>query len=147
MVRVSKNQVIFGGNYFTDYLPPSSCWVIWDKRCGITPERTFADGEMAWTSFDRPTRIIRFLWNGMIQQDMKNKEIKHHPTVKPTEVMSQLVQMFSEEGQLILDPFGGSCTTAVAAENLKRKWICIEKEEKYVNICRERISSLTQQLF
>jgi site-specific DNA-methyltransferase (adenine-specific) len=145
--RVSKNQVIFGGNYMTEFLPPHACWIVWDKRCGITPERTFADGELAWTSFDSPMRIIRFLWDGMIQQDMKNKEVRHHPAIKPVEVISQIMTMFSNENDLILDPFGGSCTAAVAAENLKRRWICIEKEEKYVNICNERLGAMSKQMF
>ncbi len=70
-----------------------------------------------------------------------------HPTQKPLQIMEEFITRSSNENDIILDPFGGSCTTAIAAENLNRKWICIEKEEKYVNICRERIDSLTKQLF
>lgn len=66
ILRVSKNQVIFGGNYYTDFLPPSSCWVIWDKKNGDTD---FADCEMAWASFDKAVRQVRWKWQGMLQEN------------------------------------------------------------------------------
>lgn len=136
--RVSKHQVIFGGNYMTEFLPPKASWFIWDKREGL-PERTFADCEMAWVSTGSPARIFRFKWDGMIQENMKTKEVKHHPTIKPVELMKWCLERFPE-AQIILDPFGGSCTTAVACKQLNRKYICIEKEEKYVKICHERLA-------
>lgn len=68
--RVSKNQIIFGGNYFAEYLPNSPCWLVWDKL--NTGE--FADAELAFTSFKSPVRIYPFLWNGMLQQNMKKKK-------------------------------------------------------------------------
>jgi site-specific DNA-methyltransferase (adenine-specific) len=134
--RISKNQIIFGGNYFTEFLPPTACWVVWDKNNG---ENDYADCELAWGSFKSPVRKIKHTWNGMIQEDMKNKEVRFHPTQKPTEVMKFCLERYSEEGQIILDPFGGSCTTAVACKQLKRNYICIEKEAKYVAICHERL--------
>lgn len=69
--RVSKNQIIFGGNYLADYLPNSPCWIVWDKLNGTTD---FADAELAYTSFKSPVRIYKFLWNGMLQQNMKKKK-------------------------------------------------------------------------
>ena len=86
--RVSKNQVIFGGNYFTDILPISSCWVVWDKVNGMND---FADCELAWTSFKTAVRQITFQWHGMLQQDMKNKETRIHPTQKPLELFEKLL--------------------------------------------------------
>lgn len=143
--RVSKNQIIFGGNYMTEYLPPRSSWIIWDKREGL-PQRTFADCEMAWVSDKTPARIFRFRWDGMIQENMKDKEVKYHPTIKPVELMKYCLQKFPD-ANIVLDPFGGSCTTAVACKQLKRNYICIEKEAKYVQICNERLVTTTSPMF
>jgi len=146
MIQNSKNQIIFGGNYFADPLSPSSCWLIWDKRCGVTPERTFADGELAWTSFNGPTRIIRFLWDGMIQQNMKCKEKRVHPTQKPVGLFVRILEKHSIDPDIIFDPFLGSGTTAIACERLNRRWIGIEISEEYCEIAAKRIERETQQL-
>jgi site-specific DNA-methyltransferase (adenine-specific) len=138
MIRVSKNQVIFGGNYFTDYLEPSGCWVTWDKRCGIL-ENNFADCELAWTSFNKPSKVIRYLWAGMLQKNMKVKEKRQHPTQKPLPVMKELVEMFSKKGDTILDPFLGSGTTAVACKELGRNFIGIEISKEYCKIAEDRL--------
>jgi len=140
IIRVSKNQIIFGGNYFTDKLPVSRCWVCWDKRCEITPERTYADCEFIWTSFKSPSRIIRFLWDGFIQ-DSENKirDKRLHPTQKPIEVIRRLLKRFTNENDIILDPFLGSGTTVVACKQLNRRYIGFEINEKYVNITNERL--------
>jgi len=136
--RVSKNQIIFGGNYFTEYLKNSPCYIIWDKREGL-PTRTFADCEMAWTSFKSPARIFRFRWDGMIQENMKNKEVKFHPTLKPLELFRWIIENYSEEGQIILDPFLGSGTTAVACKQLGRNYIGIELSQEYCDIANKRL--------
>ncbi len=135
--RISKHQIIFGGNYMTEHLPPTASWFIWDKREGL-PERTFADCEMAWVSEGSPARIFRFQWDGMIQQDMKNKEVKYHPTIKPLELMKWCLSRFPE-AQTILDPFMGSGTTLVAAKQLGRNATGIEISEKYCEIARNRL--------
>lgn len=142
--RVSKNQVIFGGNYFTKYLPPTGSWVVWDKRCGITPQRSYADCELVWTSFNKPARIIRFLWDGFIQ-DKRNicKEKRLHPTMKPLEVMKDLIKMFSIEGDIIMDPFSGSGSTLVACKQLNRYYIGSEINKEYVKICQSRLNQST----
>jgi len=142
--RVSINQVIFGGNYYADLLPPSNCWIVWDKD---NHGNDFADCELAWTSFDTAVRKVKWTWNGMLQQDMKNKDVREHPTQKPVGVMSWILREYSEEGQTILDPFLGSGTTVVAAESLGRKWIGIEKEPKYCEIARRRLSQVQQEMF
>jgi len=143
--RVSKNQIIFGGNYYTEFLKPKSCWIVWDKRTADKYSNDFADGEMAWTSFDKPMRIFRFLWSGMLQENMKHKETRHHPTLKPTELMKWCLEKYSEDGDTILDPFLGSGTTAVACKQLNRNYIGIEISEKYCEIARERLKQ--EQLF
>lgn len=80
LLRVSKNQIIWGANYMTPFLPGSQGWIVWDKNNGTTK---FADAELAYTSFDVATRIFKYTWNGMVQGDMKNKEKRIHPTQKP----------------------------------------------------------------
>jgi DNA modification methylase len=135
MRRISKNQIIFGGNYFVEHLSNSPCWIVWDK------ENTgdFADCELAWTSFPSAVRKIKFRWNGMLQEDMKNKEIRHHPTQKPTEVMRWILSKYSKDTDLILDPFMGSWTTARACKDLGRNFIGFELEEEYCRIGEERL--------
>jgi len=143
MIRVSKKQVIFGGNYFADKLPPSGQWVVWDKRVEDKYSNDFADCELAWTSENKPSRIIRFLWSGMMQGDMKNKEVRFHPTQKPLFVIKKIIDMFSKENDIILDPFLGSGTTAVACQNIHRNFIGIEISEEYCKIARERLRQQT----
>lgn len=139
IMRISKNQIIFGGNYFTDKLSPSGCWIIWDKRVEDKYSNDFADCEMAWTSFKKPSRIIRYLWSGMLQGNMQAKERRQHPTQKPTEVIRKILNDFSEPNQTILDPFLGSGTTAVACQELHRNFIGIEISPEYVKIAEDRL--------
>lgn len=143
--RISRNQVIFGANYFANNLLPSGCWIVWDKRVMDKYSNDFADCELAWTSFDKPSRVIRYLWSGMLQQDMKNKEERVHPTQKPVKVMSEILERFSKEGDIILDPFTGSGSTLVAAEKLNRKWIGMEINPEYCKIARGRIANVQNQ--
>ena len=132
---ISKNQIIWGGNYFVEYLLNSSCWIVWDK------DNTghFADCELAYTSFDSPIRKINFKWSGMLQGDMKNKEKRIHPTQKPEYVMKWIVANYTKETDLVLDPFMGSGTTGVACAAGKRRFIGVEKEKRYFDIACERI--------
>jgi site-specific DNA-methyltransferase (adenine-specific) len=109
--RISKNQIIFGANHFANILPNSRCWLVWDKRTDKKYNNDFADCELIWTSFNKPSRMIRFLWSGMLQGDMKNKEKRIHPTQKPVIVMREIIEKFTNENDLVLDPFlgGGDC--------------------------------------
>lgn len=134
--RISKNQIIFGGNYFVIHLYNSPCWIVWDKN---NPESPFADCELAWTSFKKSVKKIKYTWNGMLQEDMKNKEIRVHPTQKPVEVMRWILANYSKETDLICDPFMGSWTTARACKDLGRNFIGFEKEEKYCKVGVERL--------
>ncbi len=136
MLRVSKHQIIFGGNYFADMLPPSQRWLVWDKNNGATD---FADCELAWTSYDKAVRRLKFKWQGMLQEDMKHKEIRQHPTQKPVEVIRWCLSL-CPESQSILDPFMGSGTTLVAAKYLGRNATGIEISPKYCEIARKRLA-------
>ena len=130
----SVNQIIFGGNYYGNWLPASSCWLVWDKL----NSGDFADCELIWTSFNTAVRKITFKWNGCIQQDMKNKEKRYHLTQKPQYVMRWIINKYTKETDLILDPFMGSGSTGVAAAIGGRKFIGIEKEKQYFDIACKR---------
>ena len=143
--RVSKNQLIWGGNYFTEFLPPVKSWFIWDKRCGVIPQRTFADCEMAWTNIDTPARIFRFIWDGMIQGDMKNKESRIHPTQKPVKLYNWIYANYADSGQKILDTHLGSGSNAIAAHYAKMHFVGCELDEDYYKASIERIRKETRQ--
>jgi len=142
LVAISKNQIIFGGNYFADLLKPSPCWLVWNKD----NTGNFADCELAWTSFNTATRIVRFRWNGFLQEaGGREREVRHHPTQKPVGLFVWILDKYSKQGDLILDTHLGSGTTALACERLNRQWIGIEIEEKYCKIAKDRIERELQQ--
>lgn len=129
MRRVSKNQIIWGGNYFIEYLKNSRCFLVWDKTIH---GNSYADCEMAWTSYDANARI-KYL--NMVSTTMDGRV---HPTQKPLELIRWCLQYFPD-AQTILDPFMGSGTTCVAAKQLGRKYIGIEISEKYCKIAEDRL--------
>jgi len=132
--RVSKNQIIFGGNYFP--LSPSPCWIVWDKRNGSCD---FADCELAWTSFKSAVRIFRYKWNGMLQEDMAHKERRIHPAQKPLKLMEWCLQNYSEPGDIVLDPFMGSGTTIEACIRTGRQYIGIDIYPQYCEMAQARV--------
>jgi site-specific DNA-methyltransferase (adenine-specific) len=142
IIRISKNQVIFGGNYFIEHLSNSPCWIVWDKDNGNSD---FADCELAWTSFKTAVRKFKWKWQGMLQEDMKNKDVRVHPTQKPIELMRWILENYSKEGDIVLDPFLGSGTTARACKDLNRDYIGIEISPEYCEIARKRLRQ--QNLF
>ncbi len=133
-----KNFIIWGGNYFTDFLPPTPCWIVWDKR-GDMSSNTFADGEVAWTSFSSPLRIKRQVWCGMIKEGESGK--RFHPTQKPIRLFQELISEYSIEG-IIYDPFLGSGTTMVAAHQTGRRCYGLEIAPGYCAVILERMSKL-----
>lgn len=145
LLIISKNLIIWGGNYFTDYLPPSMGWLVWDK--GLTGFTT-SDFEMAWSSRNNATR--RFVYaagneRGFAPKSEENKIfINSHPTQKPVAVMRWCINFFPD-AETILDPFMGSGTTGVACANLGRKFIGIEIEPKYFDIACKRIEIAYRQ--
>lgn len=134
---ISPRLVFFGANNYADKLPPSTDWVIWDKREGVT-SNDFADCEMIYTNGDGVARMFRHLWMGAIRASEKS-EPRQHPTQKPVELMAWLIERYTEAGAVILDAYMGSGTTGVAAVRLGRSFIGIEIEPKYYAIARRRI--------
>lgn len=100
---VSRSQIIFGGNYYD--LPPSSCWLVWDKDNGTTD---FADCELAWTNLQRAVRKLTYRWNGMLQQPGMPHEHRQHPTQKPEPVMRWALLQAPPDVRTVLDPFMGT---------------------------------------
>lgn len=97
--RVSKNAIIFGANHFIEKIPyNSSCWIVWNKDNG---SNTYADCELAWTNFHSAVRIFKYKWHGMLQENMKNKEIRIHPTQKPVALYSWLLDNYAMGGKNI----------------------------------------------
>jgi DNA modification methylase len=135
--------IIWGGNYFTDFLPFSDGWLIWNKRAGTDIRNTFADGEMAWCSFHTPIRIYDQLWNGMIREGEKDKRV--HPTQKPIRMLSEIIEDHIR-GELIFDGFLGSGSTMVASQQLGRKCYGMELDPKYCQVIVDRMRKLDSSL-
>lgn len=139
--EVCDKLILWGGNYFLEFLPASDGWLIWDKRGESGIRNTFADGEMAWCNFHTPVRIYHQLWNGMIREGEHEKRV--HPTQKPVRMLSEIMQDFSKEDDVILDVFGGSGSTLMACEQLKRKCFMCELDEHYCDVILQRWENLT----
>lgn len=140
--RVSKNQIIWGANHFIDRISKSSpCWIVWDKD----NSGDFADCELAYTSFKSSVRKFKFTWNGMLQGDMKNKEIRIHPTQKPVKLYQWLLQNYAKPGQRILDTHLGSGSSAIAAHYFGVDFVGCELDEDYYIAAKKRFEMATAQ--
>lgn len=141
LCQITENQIIWGGNYFTDDLPPTMGWLIWDKG-----QRGFslADGEMAWTSFNNALRIKEYA------RAKANREEKNHPTQKPQEIMNWCFEYADRHSknkvELILDAYLGSGSTMVASHQLKRKCYGMELDPKYCDVIVNRMKALDANL-
>jgi site-specific DNA-methyltransferase (adenine-specific) len=144
LIRVSKNQIIWGANHFIDKIPfGSPCWIVWDKVNGSTD---FADCELAYTSFKTAVRKISWKWAGMLQQDMKNKEQRIHPTQKPVKLYEWLLINYAKENDKILDTHLGSGSIALACHNLKFDLTACELDKEYYDAAMLRLKRHQQQL-
>jgi DNA modification methylase len=134
----TRRQIIFGGNYYA--LPPSSCWLVWDKENG---ENDFADCELAWTNLKKAARLKRWMWHGMLRAGGETRG--DHPTQKPIKVMEWAISLLPEPSETILDPFMGSGTTGVACANLGRSFVGIERNRGHFETACRRIEDAYSQ--
>jgi len=139
LFRVSKNQIIWGANHFISKIPyDSSCWIVWDKDNGGSP---FADCELAWTSFQTAVRKFRYRWNGMWQENMKNKEIRIHPNQKPVALYGWLLNSYAKPGYKIGSFHMGSQSDRIAAYRLGFDFWGCDIDEHYFNEGNNRFRS------
>ena len=141
--RVSKNQIIWGGNYFLDYLNNTSCMIVWDKVNGTN---YYADCELAWTSFKTSVRKFEWRWHGFLQQNMANKQDRIHPTEKPIALYEWILINYAEEGSKILDTHLGSGSIAIACHNLNYDLTACELDTEYFDAAMKRLKQHQQQL-
>lgn len=147
LFRVSKKQIIWGGNYFTDVLPPSKGFIVWDKRCADNMRNDFADCEYAWIAEGLGVaRVFRFVWNGMIQGDMKSKEERFHPTQKPVALYKWILNNYAKDGDIILDTHVGSASSLIACRETGHKYVGFEIDEEYYTLARKRLDASEAQM-
>lgn len=136
LFSVSKNQIVWGGNYMTEYLEPSSCWLLWDK--GFSEDVTFAQFEMAWTSFNSSAK--KYDYNVAKQQN------RIHPTQKPVQLYKWILQKYAKEGDTIIDTHGGSMSSVIACIDMGYSIDCWELDKEYFNKAVQRIKDHAKQL-
>ena len=142
IARALTDKLIFwGGQYFANFLPISGAWLFWDKHTG---KNDFSDGELAWCSFGKRIRYYSHLWNGVLRAGKQAYNLKRrvHPTQKPVELHAHILEDFTHEGDVILDCFGGSGTTLIAAEITARKCLMMELSPDYCDIIINRYNTL-----
>ena len=146
LMRVSKKQIVWGGNYFSDCLPPSKAFIIWDKRCAEALRNDFADCEYAWASEEiGVARVFRFLWSGMLQGDMRNKEERFHPTQKPVALYKWILSNYADAGDLILDTHVGSASSLIACEDMGFNYVGFEIDKEYYQKASARLEEFKAQ--
>jgi len=147
--RVSKNQIIWGGNYFIEHLSNTRCYLNWDK---LNHSDTYADCEMAWTSFDKNAKIFKYMWDGNRYgfigaiKGVGKKSIRMHPTQKPIALYEWILMNYAKEGDKILDTHLGSGSIAIACHNLKYDLTACELDKEYFEAAMKRIEKHKQQL-
>lgn len=143
--RVSKNQIVWGGNYFTDKLPVSRGWIYWDKKITNAGNFTFSDGELAWTSFDRILKKITYDWIGFGYLNNTRGQKKTHPTEKPIDLYRKVLKEYATKGDRILDTHLGSGSIAVACHEEGFDLTGCEIDIDYYNGAMKRFKNETAQ--
>jgi site-specific DNA-methyltransferase (adenine-specific) len=138
--RVSKNQIIFGGNYFADLLEPSRCWIVWDKMQRVNQ----ADAELAWTSFTNSVRVYQYHCSKL--QGFQNPN-RFHPTEKPIQLYDWIFKNYLPNGGKVLDTHGGSMSSVISAIKAGNiEMTCSELDKDYFKAAKERILTFQKQL-
>lgn len=140
LFRVSKNQIIWGGNYMTEYLKPTSSWIFWDKGTG---ENDFADGELAWSSFGGALRKVSKSWVGA---NAKDEAKRMHPTQKPIYLYQWLLQKYAKPGDKILDTHLGSQSSRIAAYDMGFDFYGTELDKEYFDQGCQRFNNHAAQV-
>lgn len=141
--RVSNNQIVWGGNYFTYALDVNRCWISWYKG---QPIDSFSDFELAWTSFDKTSRAVKLESYGFNHSDKKNGGAVIHPTQKPIALYKWLLKNYAEPGQRILDTHLGSGSSAIAAHYLGFDFVGCEIDKEYYGAMMKRFKRETSQI-
>ena len=136
-----KVLIFWGGNYYAEALPPSSCWIVWDKDNG---ESFFADAELAWTNQKTAVRIFKHQWNGLMKGSERGQK-RVHPTQKPIALAEWCFEKYGKVEDRVLDLFGGSGSTLIACEKANRSCYMMEMSESYVDVIITRWEQATGQ--
>jgi len=139
--------IIFGGNHFTESLPQKPHWLVWDKKTKAEMDKNkFSDAELIWTNINKKTTdIYRFMWSGMITEGNQDQDERIHPTQKPVGLLGDILKDYSEEGDTVFDPFAGSGSLLMAAEQLNRQARVIELDPYYCQLIIDRWEDFTGQ--
>jgi site-specific DNA-methyltransferase (adenine-specific) len=138
MLRVGKKVIIFGGNYFLNKLPLGfKSWIVWDKIGSHKFNNPFSDVELAWTNFKG---VISKKYTVVQQGFVSEEKQRFHPTQKPVKLFREIIKDNTKKGDVVLDCFCGSGTTAIACKQLGLKYICADILEKYVDIANKRLN-------
>jgi site-specific DNA-methyltransferase (adenine-specific) len=143
LFRVSKHQILWGGNYFIQHLDNTPCFIVWDKNNG---DNDFADCELAWASFETACRRFKWTWNGMLQENMKAKEERIHPNHKPIALYKWLLKNYGKPGDKILDTHLGSGSSRIAAYDMGFDFTAFELDKDYFHAQEERFQKHIKQL-
>ena len=141
LFRISKEQIIWGGNYFTNVLPPSKGWIVWDKKADIKEHLSMC--ELAYSSFDKKCNKFEYLWAGF----KKAEQIKRiHPTQKPVALYEWLLTNYAKKGQRVFDSHLGSASSAIAAHYFGVDFVGCELDKDYFEAAKARFDMATKQL-
>lgn len=140
LFRVSKNQIIWGGNYMTEFLKPSKGWIVWNKKADIKEYLSMA--ELAWSSFDKKCNMFDYLWAGFKK---KHQVERIHPTQKPVDLYKWILEHYAKQGDKILDTHLGSGSIAIACHDYGFDLTACELDKEYFDKAIERINNHTSQ--
>ena len=143
--RVSKNQIIWGGNYFADLLPPQKGWIFWDKKITNANNTNFSDGELAWTSFNCILRRFTYDWIGFGYLNNPQREKKIHPTQKPVALYKWLLKNYAKPGDKILDTHVGSASSLIACYDMGFDAVGFELDPDYYKASKQRLDDFMAQ--
>lgn len=144
LFRVSKNQIVWGANHFISRMPyDSACWLLFDKK--VSEEVSFAQYEMAWTSLNGTCKKFEYRWSGMLQQNMKDKELRIHETQKPIALYDWIFSKYATEGMKVLDTHLGSGSSRISANKAKLHFVGCELDQDHFNKQNKRYEEFVSQ--